>query len=398
VTLSSSYTITAGGFPSNGDRFEIVWSSVCTLGANSVTIFGISLDSIQALSGNVTVVATYNGSAWIAELIQGELKTNAVTNPMLAQMPTMTIKGNNTGSTANADDLTVAEVQAMLGNQLWKTPEGISGPGTATSSISNIPAEITPNIVLNGNPHFIWGTGTNSRAGAWSVFLGKDNYTPLPGAGPCFVWGEDNKMGYGAWNAAIGDFCSINGAYSFGQGLSVVTRRSQFSRNTAVWNLGSSGSEYGHAQYTALTGACQTDSNSPTEVFLGSDIGFGPYIAVFENSVVTFDCSLTAFQTDGSSGTVGDTAVWKFKVTARNIGGTSAIVDDVYYLDNTGAYSTTPTTFVNDSGASAWAIDVDLNSAFSGTLDYIRIRCTGENNKNITWYLTAHGEEIKFVV
>lgn len=42
------------------------------------------------------------------------ISTNVVTNTKLAQMPTLTIKGNNTGSTADAKDLTVAEVKTML--------------------------------------------------------------------------------------------------------------------------------------------------------------------------------------------------------------------------------------------------------------------------------------------
>lgn len=40
--------------------------------------------------------------------------TNVVTNAELAQMPTLTIKGNNTGGTGNALDLTVAQVNAIL--------------------------------------------------------------------------------------------------------------------------------------------------------------------------------------------------------------------------------------------------------------------------------------------
>lgn len=38
-----------------------------------------------------------------------------ITNKFLAQVPAHTLKGNNTGSTANVTDLTVSQVLAMLG-------------------------------------------------------------------------------------------------------------------------------------------------------------------------------------------------------------------------------------------------------------------------------------------
>lgn len=62
---------------------------------------------ITALTGDVTAAGPGSVAATIA--------LNAVTNAKLAQMPTLTIKGNNTGGTANALDLTVAQVNTMLG-------------------------------------------------------------------------------------------------------------------------------------------------------------------------------------------------------------------------------------------------------------------------------------------
>lgn len=61
---------------------------------------------ITALSSDV--VASGPGSA------AATIQANVVTNAKAAQMATLTLKGNNTGGTANASDLTVAQVNAIL--------------------------------------------------------------------------------------------------------------------------------------------------------------------------------------------------------------------------------------------------------------------------------------------
>ena len=80
----------------------------------------ISYDNSTYLTGNQTisfaptgdVTGSTTGTTTIAPALV--IGTNKVLNTMLAQMPTLTIKGNNTGGTANASDLTVAQVNAIL--------------------------------------------------------------------------------------------------------------------------------------------------------------------------------------------------------------------------------------------------------------------------------------------
>lgn len=76
--------------------------------------------------------------------------TNVVPNTMLAQMPTNTIKGNNTGSTANAADLTVSQVNALIGNDTSRATIGGllaqkqtnfgGAPGQLQGTFAGIPA------------------------------------------------------------------------------------------------------------------------------------------------------------------------------------------------------------------------------------------------------------------
>lgn len=125
---------------------------------------------ITALTGDVT--ASGPGS------VTATIPNNAVTNAKLAQAPTLTIKGNNTGSTANVSDLTVSQVNTML--TVAEFNAGTLG-ATPTIDFANGPAQ---RGTLSANAT-ITLTGANS-GGAYVIRLIQDT-TPRTVTWPASV-------------------------------------------------------------------------------------------------------------------------------------------------------------------------------------------------------------------
>jgi hypothetical protein len=149
--------------------------SVINRGANAIIVYPASGATINGQAANTGFTLPANGAitfqgksttAWYTDnsFQNGDVNTtdgsaaltigaNKVTNSQLAQMATNTIKGNNTGGTSNALDLTVAQTKTLL--------------AIGESDVSNLTTDLAAKAPIN-NPTFTgivtFPTGTTSVA------------------------------------------------------------------------------------------------------------------------------------------------------------------------------------------------------------------------------------------
>lgn len=118
----------------------------------------------SALTGDVTAPAGSNATT---------IANNVVTNAKLAQMATLTIKGNNTGGTANALDLTAAQTKTLLaitnsdvsGLGSLATVSNLTGNVTSVGATTTIAAGVVTNAMQANMPaNTISGNNTGSPA------------------------------------------------------------------------------------------------------------------------------------------------------------------------------------------------------------------------------------------
>lgn len=76
--------------------------------------WALSVLATVPVGGNITLTGDVTGAS-SGGVLPSTISTNVVTNAKLAQAPALTMKGNDTGITANVSDLTVSQVQTLLG-------------------------------------------------------------------------------------------------------------------------------------------------------------------------------------------------------------------------------------------------------------------------------------------
>lgn len=369
ATLAANWTIQPSGSPLQGMEFDIRWQSVCTIGANSVTIFGTALTALQALS-DLKITCYYNGSAWDVDIdedgVQDIWETGTGTNSAkLTNGGTST--ASNTGSVNAAIDSTVSGQYAFATG----TTNTASGTNAVAMGASNISSSTNTVAIGNGNTANAAGAMAigidNTSSGANSTTIGNTNTAS-----------SDYTLATGYTTTASGDFSESGGIFALAE------RRGSFTRASGN-HLAAPSTDY--AQYSKLTAYGITTNATPGVL----DLGDAATITIPANSIAFFKGNAVAIQQGGSGGAVGDSASWNFNGCIKNVSGTTALVDTVMWQDSTGAWGTTNSR-TQDAGAVNWT----LNPTADNATDTLVLTATGEANKTIYWLVNIELTEIRY--
>lgn len=123
-------------------------------------------------------------------------------------------------------------------------------------------------------------------------------------------------------------------------------------------------------------------------VGLGADNTSNEGIRTFDNETLVIDAQVSARQTDGTAGTVGDTAAWRFTVAVKRGSGAASTtmlggstINLAGNINQITAFSQTITPIAADTGLNALRCRLDLNSS-TGVINIVGV---GEANKTIQW-------------
>ena len=228
-------------------------------------------------------------------------------------------------------------------------------------------------------------TTANDASGVYSVSTGEST---IASGQASFSTGKLTEAN-GNFSFSGGNQSQANGLNSWAFGnQSIATRQSQFSFSSGRQVPAVVGN---YSQYSQIHPRVITTGNTPTELRIDG-AGGTERITVPNNSLLQFTAKIFAVQTGGTSGTVGDSACWMISGVIRNIAGTTALLGNILYSDNTGATSNSAAQRIGDAAASTWTMVPTADN----TNDALAITVTGQANKNIAWYCVMDCIDMKW--
>lgn len=358
ATLAANWVIQPSGSPTEGIEFDIRWQSACTIGANSVTIFGTALTADQALN-DLIISCYYNGSSWDVDITQDGIQD-------------VWEVGSGTGSAKR-----VGFTNTASGN--YSTSEGLnnvaSGEYSHTEGIDTTAS--TSAAHAEGNGTIASGSGSHSE-GNDTTASGDSSHAE----------GRDTTASSTASHAEGQNTSASQGFTHSGGYYSIAGRYGQMSRASGrPEELNTSD----YSQWSKLTSWTVTEDATPLLSYLDGVNLASSVISIPSNSIAYFRIEAVAIQQAGSAGTVGDSASWHMNGCIKNVSGTTSLVDTVRYQDNTGAWGAAAQR-TQDAAAAAWTI---VPTANNGT-DTLDITVTGEANKTIYWLINIELTEIRY--
>jgi hypothetical protein len=180
--LASSGTQTITQFDNGhaGQILLLIATASGTTVQNNANI-NIGADWVPA-AGDTLFLTTDNGTEWYRMgANEPVIAADSITNAMLDNMATLTIKGNDTGGSANPQDLTVAEVKTMLA--IANTD--VSGLGTMSTQNANAVA-ITGGAASFTGDLAVSGAGVNT---IWKRYLTRADVLVTETAGITTIYG-----------------------------------------------------------------------------------------------------------------------------------------------------------------------------------------------------------------
>lgn len=291
-TITDGITLDQAGA---GSTLEIKPGGVGStqLGSGSVTAV-----KLGAVADGVTLDQSGSGSTL-------EAKNNGISNAKLAQAGANTLKGNNTGGTANVSDLTVAQVKALL-NTAPTRQIFTSGSGTYT-----LPANvlyISVRIVGGGGGGAGGGSSSGAGGNGGITTFGTSLLSASPGVGGSgLIGGAGGSASLGSGPIGIA-FTGGTGSAGGGAGSAVVVPGGGTGSSTAFGGAGGGGN-LTQAGFAAVSNTGSGGGGGATNDIgtnSGAGGGAGGYVdAIINSPSATYAYAVGAAGSAGTAGTSG---------------------------------------------------------------------------------------------